>query len=63
MQLVRGMIATEIVGEGYACSRSSQFFATSFQFIIKVNGLIGTLCLLFRHMVPHNLAFKLASIN
>ncbi len=51
MQLVRGMIATEIVGESYALlTQRSQFFATSFQFIIKVNGLIGTLCLLFRHM-------------
>ncbi|VGP34123.1 hypothetical protein SB01124_03621 [Klebsiella quasipneumoniae subsp. quasipneumoniae] len=51
VQLVRGMIATEIVGESYALlTQRSQFFATSFQFIIKVNGLIGTLCLLFRHM-------------
>ncbi len=37
--------------ESYALlTQRSQFFATSFQFIIKVNGLIGTLCLLFRHM-------------
>ena len=51
VQLVRGMIATEIVRKSDALlTQRSQFFATSFQFIIKVNCLIGTLCLLFRHV-------------
>ncbi|CDL57796.1 FIG00640621: hypothetical protein [Klebsiella pneumoniae] len=51
VQLVRGMVTTEIVRECDALlTQRSQLLATGFQFIIKVNCRVSALCLLFRHV-------------
>ena len=51
MELVRSVVTAKIVRERHALlAQRGQFFTTGFQFIIKVNCLIGTLCLLFRHV-------------
>jgi hypothetical protein len=50
VQLVRGVVTTEIVRERIPCSRSAASFSTGFQFIIKVNCRVSALCLLFRHV-------------
>ncbi|VGP32803.1 hypothetical protein SB00610_01849 [Klebsiella quasipneumoniae subsp. similipneumoniae] len=51
VQLVGGMVTTEIVRESDALlTQRSQLLATGFQFIIKVNCRVSALCLLFRHV-------------
>ncbi len=64
VQLVRGMVTTEIVRESDALlTQRSQLLATGFQFIIKVNCRVSACACCSDMLVPHNPAFKLASIN
>ena len=51
VQLVRGMIATEIVREGNSLlTQVRQLLTTRFQFIVKIDYRVSALCVLFRHV-------------
>ena len=51
VQLVRGMIATEIVREGNPLlAQVRQLLTTRFQFIVKIDYRVSALCVLFRHV-------------
>ncbi|VGO80962.1 hypothetical protein SB00175_00470 [Klebsiella oxytoca] len=51
VQLVRGVVTTEIIRErDTLLTQRSQLLTTGFQFIIKVNCRVSALCLLFRHV-------------
>lgn len=50
-EMVRGMIATEIVREGNSLlTQVRQLLTTRFQFIVKIDYRVSALCVLFRHV-------------